>query len=362
MNLDLTPQDQYADDTPTLPLAKGTILNTSADTPKRRRVIKRYSNRKLYDTRDSVYVTLLDVAKMVRAGDDVRIIDNATKEDKTEVTLAMAISEELRAKHRSVPRGTLRNLLQEWGGTKLLASLREGPIRRLIPGEPLDASDGIEPLEGQSAADSAEVSDSEVADANLLRCATESQPGVEVKQPQGSQEQEKSDDLEHSRVPNEPEPLQQTAVGKRQAQHQHNGKTTSEENKASKQKRERASLAEIVASSRHTLDQWQHAIDDRVRAVLPSVALLLDIQAEVRRLSARVQRLERELQLEHLGQNQPAPNHPDRADLMVESTEQSTEPTHSASKLSTCPSAASSPATEPSTGSCSPGTSETVKN
>ena len=48
---------------------------------------------------------------MVRAGEDVQIIDNATKEDKTEVTLALIISEELKSQPRSVPLGTLRDLI-----------------------------------------------------------------------------------------------------------------------------------------------------------------------------------------------------------------------------------------------------------
>src|SRR6185436_20624066 len=74
-----------------------TPLDKTDKTPKAerpRRIIKRYSNRKLYDTRDSRYVTLLQIAGMVRAGEDVQIIDNATKEDKIEVTLAFIIFEE----------------------------------------------------------------------------------------------------------------------------------------------------------------------------------------------------------------------------------------------------------------------------
>ena len=102
-----------------------------------RRIIKRYSNRKLYDTRESRYVTLLQIADMVRAGEDVQIIDNASKEDKTEVTLALIISEELKSQPRSVPLGTLRDLIHQ-RGEKLLSQLREGPIARLIPGGPLD--------------------------------------------------------------------------------------------------------------------------------------------------------------------------------------------------------------------------------
>ncbi len=98
-----------------------------------KRVIKRYSNRKLYDTRDSRYVTLQQIGEMVRRGEDVQIIDNKTKEDKTEVTLALILSEDLKSEPRAVPLGTLRTLLQE-RSEKFLTSLREGPIGRLIPG------------------------------------------------------------------------------------------------------------------------------------------------------------------------------------------------------------------------------------
>ena len=62
---------------------------------KPRRVIKRYSNRKLYDTKDSRYVTLQQIGEMVRAGEEVQIIDNATKEDKTEVTLALIMIDKI---------------------------------------------------------------------------------------------------------------------------------------------------------------------------------------------------------------------------------------------------------------------------
>lgn len=77
-----------------------------------RRVVKRYSNRKLYDTRDSRYVTLPQIADMIRAGEDVQIIDNATKEDKTDITLALIISEELKARPRGIPLSTLKLLIR----------------------------------------------------------------------------------------------------------------------------------------------------------------------------------------------------------------------------------------------------------
>ncbi len=100
-----------------------------------RRVIKRYSNRKLYDTKDSRYVTLLQIAEMVRTGEEVQIIDTNSKEDLTEVTLAQIIYEEQKQKasSRNVPLQTLKELIHQ-RTEKVLSDLREGPIGRLIPG------------------------------------------------------------------------------------------------------------------------------------------------------------------------------------------------------------------------------------
>jgi polyhydroxyalkanoate synthesis repressor PhaR len=103
------------------------------DSEKPRRIIKRYSNRKLYDTKDSRYVTLLQIAEMVRGGEEVQIIDNNTKDDLTEVTLAQIIYEEQKAHSRNVPLQTLKELIHA-RTEKVLADLREGPIGRLIPG------------------------------------------------------------------------------------------------------------------------------------------------------------------------------------------------------------------------------------
>jgi len=167
-----------------------------------RRVIKRYSNRKLYDTRNSSYVTLLNIAEMVRAGEDVQIIDNATKEDKTDVTLALIISEELKAKPRAIPLATLKALIRHRGG-KLISQLREGPIGKLMPNER-----------------------------------------------------------------EEPE--------------------------------EEATMADLKDSSpkglRATLEQWQIAIDDRIRTVLPDFKAFRELQQEVARLNERLSTLESKLE------------------------------------------------------------------
>jgi len=63
-----------------------------------KRVIKRYTNRKLYDKQESRYVTLEEIARLVREGEDVGVIDNETEEDLTAVTFAQIILEEEKRK------------------------------------------------------------------------------------------------------------------------------------------------------------------------------------------------------------------------------------------------------------------------
>lgn len=80
------------------------------------KIVKRYSNRKLYDTARSKYVTLDEIARMVKAGEDVRIIDNESKEDLTSVTLTQIIYEQEKAARR-MPLGMLRSIIQTSGET-----------------------------------------------------------------------------------------------------------------------------------------------------------------------------------------------------------------------------------------------------
>src|SRR6185437_12816805 len=57
------------------------------------KIIKRYQNRKLYDTHESSYVTLDEIAKMIKSGEDLRVIDNKTKNDITAATLTQLLYE-----------------------------------------------------------------------------------------------------------------------------------------------------------------------------------------------------------------------------------------------------------------------------
>ena len=78
------------------------------------KVIKRYTNRKLYDTVESRYVTLDEIAAMIRAGAEVKVIDNRTREDLTSITLAQIIFEQEK-KSSQTSLSTLLGLIRQGG-------------------------------------------------------------------------------------------------------------------------------------------------------------------------------------------------------------------------------------------------------
>ena len=107
------------------------------------RLIKRYGNRKMYDTQASRYVTLDGVAELVRAGDDLRIIDNDSGEDLTAVTFAQIIFEEEKRENGLLGLPALRWIIQQGGealqdllssvdrGREALGSVRELAEKRM---------------------------------------------------------------------------------------------------------------------------------------------------------------------------------------------------------------------------------------
>ncbi len=125
--------------------------------PPEPRVVKRYSNRKLYDTVESRYVTLPQIAELVRKGEDVRIIDNNTKEDLTGVTLAQILYEEERKQSSALPLTALKDLINT-SRERILSTL--SPVTRLMqrdgdapPGE--EAPPAEEPAPADPPADPA---------------------------------------------------------------------------------------------------------------------------------------------------------------------------------------------------------------
>lgn len=82
------------------------------------RMIKRYPNRKLYDTEAKKYVTLNGIAELIRAGHDVQVVDHTTGEDLTAVTLTQIIFEQEKQQAGFLPRSVLTGLVQA-GGDRL---------------------------------------------------------------------------------------------------------------------------------------------------------------------------------------------------------------------------------------------------
>jgi polyhydroxyalkanoate synthesis repressor PhaR len=75
------------------------------------RTIKHYSNRKLYDTTESYYVTLAVLAALLRQGEEIRVVDKATGGDVTAPTLAQIIFEEER-RQPHLPVAALHRIIQ----------------------------------------------------------------------------------------------------------------------------------------------------------------------------------------------------------------------------------------------------------
>ena len=85
------------------------------------RLIRRYANRKLYDVRTSAYVALDDLARLVRAGEELRVVDTASGDDITAQTLTQVILEEGRRGPSLLPSEVLHAALRRGGrgrGTK----------------------------------------------------------------------------------------------------------------------------------------------------------------------------------------------------------------------------------------------------
>jgi polyhydroxyalkanoate synthesis repressor PhaR len=74
-------------------------------------VIKKYENRRLYDTGASRYVNLEDVARMIREGVEVQVVDARTGEDLTRVILTQIIMEDAKGRGAGLPLDLLRQLI-----------------------------------------------------------------------------------------------------------------------------------------------------------------------------------------------------------------------------------------------------------
>ncbi|MCA9668295.1 MAG: polyhydroxyalkanoate synthesis regulator DNA-binding domain-containing protein [Myxococcales bacterium] len=201
------------------------------------RTIKRYANRKLYDTRDSRYVTLDQISEMIRKGEDVKVVDNSTKEDLTSVTLAQILFEEEKRKRSFLPLPALRKIIQSGGQqmTGLVTQISELPARVFKRGDKQESaaseSDGGEqPAAPASAPPSAGNDSSAVAET----------PADEHHDPQGM-------------------------------------------------------VREFIDSVQTTIDGWQKRIDANIQGALESMSPLAPLQKEIGALRERIGELEQKL-------------------------------------------------------------------
>jgi polyhydroxyalkanoate synthesis repressor PhaR len=74
-------------------------------------LIKKYGNRRLYDTAGSRYVNLDDIAALIRQGKDVKVVDAKSGRDLTRVTLTQIITEDAKDKPTGLPLELLRQLI-----------------------------------------------------------------------------------------------------------------------------------------------------------------------------------------------------------------------------------------------------------
>ncbi len=87
-------------------------------------LIKRYANRKLYNTQSSRYITLKGIAELLERGEEVRVIDNESGEDITKVALSQILVDESRSNHE--PSTSLMTQIMERGGDVLYDVLKKG--------------------------------------------------------------------------------------------------------------------------------------------------------------------------------------------------------------------------------------------
>ncbi len=93
-------------------------------------ILKKYANRRLYDTRQSRYVTLTEVAEQIRNGQEVQVLDAKTKEDVTSFILTQILLEEAKNKQFLLPPQLLHLIIQY--GDNVLLEFFENHLQQTI--------------------------------------------------------------------------------------------------------------------------------------------------------------------------------------------------------------------------------------
>ncbi|MBK8481578.1 MAG: polyhydroxyalkanoate synthesis regulator DNA-binding domain-containing protein [Proteobacteria bacterium] len=230
---------------------------------KQQRVIKRYANRKLYDTLDSRYVTLDQLAEFIRAGEDLSVHDNTTKEDLTAMTLAQIIFEEER-RRSVVPLTMLRRIIQssEESFHELVGKLEEsaGRVGRVFRRDEVTAA-------AAAAATPTAISGATAGGT--------SGPGLAAGAAATS-------DAEASPAAQPALPLAATALPAREGP----GPTSSEGGRT---------VRDLIENIQQTIDEWHRRVDANVHSAIESVSPLVPLQRELQTLNDRLGQIEQRL-------------------------------------------------------------------
>lgn len=116
------------------------------------KIIKRYQNRKLYDTDASCYVTLDEIAEMIQQKEEVTVVDNRNQKDITAATLTQIIFEKQKRSENPIPISTLRHIIQLGDGSfsSFLSKSADGnqlEVIRALEGHVRELSTKLEALE-----------------------------------------------------------------------------------------------------------------------------------------------------------------------------------------------------------------------
>lgn len=118
-------------------------------------IIKKYENRRLYNTTDSRYVNLDEVARMVQEGYDVKVLDAATGEDLTRLILTQIVVEHAKGPESTFPLDVLRQMVVASGKAtqentlkymRALVDMYQSAFRAMSP--TLNPFDFMRPLTG----------------------------------------------------------------------------------------------------------------------------------------------------------------------------------------------------------------------
>ena len=235
------------------------------------RVIKRYANRKLYDTQHSRYVTLDQIAEMIRGGDDVKIIDNKSKEDLTSVTLAQIIFEEEKRQKSFLPLQAMRNIIQS-GGESIthLVHQAKGRVTQMLGQKGVRDEDAPpefadEMAQGVPAPQVSPIPNDGAHPSNNAAAGNDHAASPAVGG-EGNHEPDKDD-------------VDGPSAGRRVREGLRNLRE----------------FREFLATSQRAIDEWQRKVDGRIRNMVEGISPFSSLQKDIGALSARIGQLEQKL-------------------------------------------------------------------